>query len=707
MVITQQHESEVIILNDILNTALFYQRSGWLVFPLHTIVNGKCSCGKDCNSPGKHPKITNGVKGASTNQATVVDWFTRWPNSNIGIATGAASGFIVIDIDGPKGMQSLNNLRLSYGELPATVEQKTGSGGRHLLFKYPGPGLKNKVNIAPGIDIRADGGYIVVAPSLHISGSRYEWIMGRMPGEIQLAELPPWWLGFLAGENEKVTPQQSFQIDGGTIPEGSRNETLFKTACSLRTKGLTESAIFAALCEVNNKQCIPPLDSNELRVIFDSAMKYKPGELQIATSAKSDFQSMPTAPEVDETPTPEWPILSPDALHGLAGDIVQAIEPHTESDPVALLSQLLVAFGSAAGRGSCFLAEADRHGLNLFMALVGTSSKGRKGTSWGHIKRLFETVEPTWSNNCVVSGLSSGEGLIEQIKDPTVEVTEEGTFEKDPGVIDKRLLVQEGELALVLRVLQRDGNTLSAILRDAWDGRTLRTLTRTSKGLKATGPHVSIIGHITRDELLKYLNATETANGFANRFLWLCTRRSKCLPEGGNISEVNFLPLINRLKDAVYFARQGRILKRDEAARQLWFRVYPGLSEGKPGLLGAVTARAEAQTMRLATIYSLLDLSEEIKEIHLLAALAFWKYCEDSSKYIFGDKLGDEVAERILTALKSKPEGMTRTEINNLFGGHASKEQITRALTTLQAANLARQEKAKTSGRAIEKWFIT
>ncbi len=231
------------------------------------------------------------MKGASTNQTTVADWFTRWPNSNIGIATGAASGFIVIDIDGPKGMQSLDNLRLLYGELPATIEQKTGSGGRHLLFKYPGPGIKNKVNIAPGIDIRADGGYIVAAPSLHISGGRYEWIMGRMPGEIQLAELPPWWLGFLTGENERTTLPQAFQIDGGTIPEGSRNQTLFKTACSLRAKGLTESAIFSALCEVNDKQCIPPLDSNELRVIFDSAMKYEPGQMQIATSAKIDFST--------------------------------------------------------------------------------------------------------------------------------------------------------------------------------------------------------------------------------------------------------------------------------------------------------------------------------------------------------------------------------------------------------------------------------
>lgn len=675
--------------NEILNAALYYASLGWPVFPVNR---------------DKTPATTHGFKDATTDPEIIKRWFTN-TSYNLAVRTGKESGFIVLDIDGPKGLESLNDLQVLYSPLPPTIKQLTGGGGIHFLFKHPGRTIKNKVGIAPGIDVRGDGGYIVIPPSCHSSGNLYQWESGYAPGEIPFAKLPPRWLGFLSGENEKTaTAPQTFQIDGGTIPEGSRNQTLFKMACSLRAKGLTESAIFSALSEVNAKQCVSPLDSNELRTIFDSAMKYKPGELQIATSARQDFQTTPTV-EI-EIPTPEWPILSPEALYGLAGDIVRTIEPHTEADPVALLSQLLVAFGNAAGRNSCFYAEADRHGLNLFMALVGTSSKGRKGTSWGHIRRLFETADPTWSANCVVSGLSSGEGLIEQIKDPVTEVTEDGFYEKDPGVLDKRLLVQEGELALVLRVLQRDGNTLSAILRDAWDGRTLRTLTRTSKGLKATGPHVSIIGHITKDELLRYLNATETANGFANRFLWLCTRRSKCLPEGGNISEVNFLPLINRLKAALEFANQGRILKRDEAARALWFKVYPELSEGKPGLLGAVIARAEAQTMRLATIYALLDLSAEIKEVHLKAALAFWRYCEDSARFIFGEKLGDEIADQILAALRSKPEGMTRTEINNLFGGHADRNKIMNALQTLQAANLAKFERQKTSGRAVERWFI-
>lgn len=268
---------------DILQHALYYASLGWPVFPVNR---------------DKTPATAHGFKDATTDQGTIKAWFTN-SSYNIAVRTGKASGFIVLDIDGPEGEKSLNELQVLYGALPPTVQQTTGGGGRHLLFEYPGPGIKNKVNIAPGIDIRADGGYIIISPSRHYSGNLYQWEPGHMPGEIPFAKLPPWWLGFLSGENEKGTATpQTFQIDGGTIPEGSRNQTLFKTACSLRAKGLTESAIFSALCEVNDKQCIPPLDSNELRTIFDSAMKYKPGELQIATSAKNDFSTPPARVKV-------------------------------------------------------------------------------------------------------------------------------------------------------------------------------------------------------------------------------------------------------------------------------------------------------------------------------------------------------------------------------------------------------------------------
>jgi hypothetical protein len=410
-----------------------------------------------------------------------------------------------------------------------------------------------------------------------------------------------------------------------------------------------------------------------------------------------------------------WPKpLAPEAFHGLAGEIVHAIDPVTEADPAAVLMQLLVAVGSAAGREAYFRVEGDRHGLNLFVAVVGDTSKARKGTSWGRVLDLTRAVDQEWAAAHIVQGLSSGEGLIWAVRDPitkteairdkkTREVTGYQDVVVDEGVSDKRLLVVESELASTLRVMGRDGNTLSPVLREAWDSGNLRTLTKNSPAA-ATGAHVSIIGHITADELRRYLDRTEVANGLGNRFLWLCAKRSKTLPEGGG--EISHRPeLVRRLYDALEFGSSAGELRRDDDARALWAGVYPQLSEGAPGLLGAMTARGEAQVMRLAALYAVLDCSVLIRVEHLYAALAAWDYVTESVAYIFGDSLGDPVADEILTALRARPEGMTRTDLRDFFGRHRTSEQIGRALASLQVLDLVRCQQETTAGRPAERWF--
>jgi hypothetical protein len=180
--------------------------------------------------------------------------------------------------------------------------------------------------------------------------------------------------------------------------------------------------------------------------------------------------------------------LAQEAFYGLAGDVVRAIEPHTEADPAALLINFLAYFGNAVDRTPHALAEADRHGTNIFAVLVGESAKGRKGSSTGHIHELFHRVDPSWTENRIMGGLSSGEGLIWAVRDSinrTEPVKEKGrhtgeyqTIEVDPGVSDKRLLCYEPEFAGVLRVISRETNTLSALIRQAWDRGNLRTLTK-------------------------------------------------------------------------------------------------------------------------------------------------------------------------------------------------------------------------------------
>jgi hypothetical protein len=220
----------------------------------------------------------------------------------------------------------------------------------------------------------------------------------------------------------------------------------------------------------------------------------------------------------------------------------------------------------------------------------------------------------------------------------------------------------------------------------------------------ATGAHVSIMGHITKDELLRYLTDTEAGNGFANRFLWGYARRSKVLPEGGG--EPDYQRLVPRLHHALERARRVGRLSRDAEAREAWAAVYEKLSDGKPGLFGAVTARAEAQVLRLSVLYAALDGADAMRLPHLEAALAVWEYTEATARYIFGNATGDPVADRILEALTHGE--LTRTEINALFGRNLSATRIGQALQLLLTSERASTERRDSDGgRPVEIWTRT
>jgi len=389
------------------------------------------------------------------------------------------------------------------------------------------------------------------------------------------------------------------------------------------------------------------------------------------------------------------PSIPPAVLHGITGDFIRAVEPHTEAHPMAIVVQFLAAFGNVIGSGPHFRVEADRHSLKICPILVGRTAKGRKGTSWGYVHRLFEQVDPQWALDRIQGGLSSGEGLIFAVRDPSPS---------DPGASDKRLFVLESEFASALKVMSREGNTLSAEIRQAWDSGNLRLLTKNSP-LASTGSHISIVGHITKDELLRYLDRTEMANGLANRFLWIAVERSKFLPEGGRLNEKVLAEFATRLSTVVSFASSVGEVRRDEDASALWREVYPQLADGKPGLFGAVISRAEAQVMRLSALYALLDRSQTIQRSHVEAALGLWSYAEQSCRQIFGEAVGDPVADAILSRLRGTPEGLTRTDIRNMFSNNRQKSEIDRALRVLEESSLARSVQVDTGGRPAEWWF--
>lgn len=244
----------------LLNTALDYARRGWPVLPIHTMRDEHCSCGNgECKSPGKHPLNAHGVSEATTDEVTIRKWWRTWPDANIGIATGARSGLVVLDVDPDKGGDhSLYELASEHGNghLPDTVEVMTGGGGRHIFFAHPGNGvsIRNIAQLAglPALDVRGDGGYIVAPESLHASGHWYLWEVSSHPDDVPLAPLPEWLLELVrkperqdarllalprpGGDGPHTYAQAALENELATLantPEGARNDRLNRSAYAL------------------------------------------------------------------------------------------------------------------------------------------------------------------------------------------------------------------------------------------------------------------------------------------------------------------------------------------------------------------------------------------------------------------------------------------------------------------------------------------
>ena len=198
--------------------ALRYARRGWPVLPLYAVNDGRCECaaGQSCAHPGKHPRTLNGVKDATTDPTVIKAWWERWPDANIGIATGWSSGFFVVDVDGDIGKASLKELQAKHGRLKRTVTVQTGKG-RHRYFRCEGARVGNSAGrLGKGIDVRGDGGYVVAAGSVHNSGAHYRFVDGRGLDEIEIAPAPTWLLDLVTAEG--AASDEPVAIEIPTVP---------------------------------------------------------------------------------------------------------------------------------------------------------------------------------------------------------------------------------------------------------------------------------------------------------------------------------------------------------------------------------------------------------------------------------------------------------------------------------------------------------
>lgn len=234
--------------------ALDYLHRGWSVIPMR--------------ERDKRPAVRwQDFQTTRASEQEVRDWFRRWPENNVGIVTGAVSGLVVLDVD-PRhgGDDTLRSLELQHGPLLPTLEAATGGGGRHIYFAHPGGVVRNRVGIAPGVDLRGDGGCVVAPPSVHPSGAHYRWVAGRGPGQVPLASLPAWLrriLNLARGHGGHTLGHWRELLREG-VPEGDRNDTIASITGHLLWHGVDPDVALELMLCWNRVRCRPPLSDPEV-----------------------------------------------------------------------------------------------------------------------------------------------------------------------------------------------------------------------------------------------------------------------------------------------------------------------------------------------------------------------------------------------------------------------------------------------------------
>lgn len=690
--------------NQKLDAALAYAAAGIAVFPCHSVVNRRCSCGQaDADHPiGKHPRTKAGHLEATTDATQVRLWWAAYPDANIGAAM-KASGLIAADIDprhgGDESWRAIE--REASHDLGQTWTNLTGGGGVHYLYRAPEGFDTHTDTIAAGVDIKWSG-YVILPPSTHVTGRRYEWEAGYSPEDGPAAVLPAPLAERICSRNGSAPAAERAPIAdllARDCEEGSRNDTLASIAGYLRNE--VPQGVAESICQAwNAAHCKPPLAP--LTVTKTVAGMY----LRYPEPARVVLNGAPKP-----APRQAWPApLQAPAYHGLAGALVEAADPCTEADPAAVLLSFLVMVGNALGRSPHLSFGTEIHRCNLYLGLAGASGSGRKGTSLGPGRVVMSGADPMWAASRIANGLVSGEGVIYHVRDAaSEESSDSGDWKtiqtpkvRDSGVQDKRLLCIETELGGLLAAMHRQGSTLSHVLRAAWDGQKLQSLSK-NQPVTATGAHISVIGHITPEELRTALTSVDAANGFGNRFLWGLVRRSKVLPRPPAFEGPAVDALIAELGQVLDYGSAVGALRLDAETGEAYDAYYRGLPDDPPGLAGVMAVRMPAFMLRLAMIYALLDMSALIRWPHFEAAMELVRFCQESARVIFGELTGDPFADRILEALHDGP--LSKRQISmEIFSKNVPAATIAAALKTLERGGLAYPTRQLTGGRPMEVW---
>jgi len=532
----------------LLDAALDYARMGWQVFPCHPT-------GHEPLDGRKDPQGRGGFHLATTDEGQLRAWWTRWPGAAIGLRTGQASGLVAVDIDPRNGGDiSLENLEADHGPLPETVESQTGGGGRHLLFAWPGRSVPCSTGkVAPGIDVKADGGYIILPPSAHTSGREYCWLIGQEPGDCDIAAAPDWLLAMIdQAPPPGPTSTGAVAVVGEEIPEGYRNTTLANQAGHMRQIGMTAEEIAPALQAVNLSRCKPPLAVAEVERIAWSIGRYDPD-----TSRQAQVECWPERYLGDGTDWPEPqpipddlpavdvfdPAILPATVRPWVVDIAERMQCPVEFPAVSAMVALA---GMIGRRASIRPMQRDdwTEYPNLWGILIGRPSLMKSPPMkqvLAPIRRLTEAareeyraalkvyerqvelaaIEGKRAKRKVEAAMDEGkdvevlsDSLVPDlpekphrrrytVNDTTVEALAEVLADNPHGV-----LVERDEMMGFLQSLERPGqNGARAFYLESWAGNASFESDRIGRGnTSISGACTSILGTIQPGPLSLYLN---------------------------------------------------------------------------------------------------------------------------------------------------------------------------------------------------------
>ncbi|WP_017972914.1 DUF3987 domain-containing protein [Actinopolyspora halophila] len=438
----------------------------------------------------------------------------------------------------------------------------------------------------------------------------------------------------------------------------------------------------------------PPGSERHLHPVPDTGSP--PAEIDAAErdAAAAVAQARRELPERDETMFATY-----------LGSVVREVEAATEADPVALLGSLVAALGVHLGPGPHVRAGDDRHPLLVWPLVIGRTNSGRKGASWSTARRLITTADPEFAATNIRTGLTSGEGLAELFTADESDSPSEGksaSREKSSALpsSDRRLLVYEPEWAAVMARMKREGNSLSATLRAAWEGGDLSTMGVSARVARES--HVGILAHITPAEFRAKVSSADMAGGTYNRFLPLLVSRSQFLPMATGTEPDLLDRLANGLAQRVHHGAQlGQLTVTTEAAAT-WRGLYVefGTDTGEEGPVEQFISRTAPNCLRVAGIHAALDGSTRISTTHLHAAAALVRYAIASARATFTDT--DPTPGRLATWIsEAGPQGRTRKEITtDFFGGNRKADDITAYLDQLaEAGRITKHRQQPTGGK--------